>query len=109
MIMMLLIKIDSAIEDAQDFLDYQSDKMTWETFKSKCLERHSKFNEGSINEGYADWIEGQKDNKLSNQSSGSFYTALVDVDDLFDDESITEEESKVGYEYYLGKRYNLRK
>jgi len=91
-------RIDSSLEDAQDLLNYQSDKMNWETFKFKCLQRHSKFNDGNISTDYAEWIEVQKSNTLSNSSSGSFFTALADFDNIgceYDDNA---------YQYYYKKR-----
>ncbi len=102
------LAIDSSFEDAQDFLNYQADKINWETFKLKCLQRHSKFNDGNISTDYAEWIEGQKSNTLSNSSSGSFFTALVDVDSIFDEFALTEEALRIGYNYYLSKRKLLK-
>jgi len=97
-------RIDSSFEDAQDLLNYQSDKMNWETFKFKCLQRHSKFNDGNISTDYAEWIEGQKSNTLSNSSSGSFFTALADFDNIVACSDFSEEEYDNAYNYYYKKR-----
>jgi hypothetical protein len=100
----LIEKIDSAMEDSQDLLDYQSDLMNWETFKFRCLQRHYKFNDNKISTSYPLWLEGQKDNNLSNTSSGSFLTALSDYDNIVsDDEDITKEESDELYSYCKNK------
>jgi len=103
--------IKSQMAAAQDLLDYQADKMNWETFKFKCLQRHYEFNNGEISTSYAEWFDFHKKNnthKCSNTSSRSLFEGLTDSKEFqIEVYDLTDETAKVVYDFHKQEKSKL--
>lgn len=82
----------------------------WEPLRNELIELH---NQSAIAnpEGFADFIDRNKDNTLPNSSSGSFFNALIDIDGLLsawdDMHDFSEEEYDIASDYWEEQRSKL--
>ena len=63
-------------------------------------------------DAFEEFIENNRDNKLPNQSSGSFLNGLIDLDGLlstmgYEEDKYTEEQYDAATEYYESRRREL--
>ena len=96
-------EIDLMMQQGEALLLYQEgdygeigEYEAWESLKDDLIELHQQSVVGNI-EGFTKFVEGNDGNDLPNSSSGSFLTALTDIDGLlsamnFEEENDNEEE-----------------
>jgi len=101
--------VDWKISDAKDLLAYQANKINWETFKFKCLQRQYNYC-GEISTDYAEWFDFHKrnDTHKSNGYSASLFEGLTDTA-TFESwaEDLTDEQFEAVYEYYEQEKSKL--
>tara|TARA_B100001094_G_scaffold22030_1_gene18661 strand:+ start:707 stop:1165 length:459 start_codon:yes stop_codon:yes gene_type:complete len=112
-------ELDLNVEMAKELLAYQKStpaNQNWEDLTYDLIQLQKKsIITGSDIKYFIDWVKSQEDNKLPNQSSGSFFTGLTDVDGLlsamnfeeYDEE--TDEELYTDEEYTAAQRYHTDK
>ena len=104
------VEIDITIEMGQALLDDQYMKEgeiqynDFDALKQKLIFL-SKRSDLQYGEAFAEFIEGNRNNTLPNSSSGSFFTALTDIDSLlgamgYEDEKYSDEEYNDAVQYY---------
>jgi hypothetical protein len=108
-------EIKIGILQAKQLVRLQSKEINERQFISNVIllqETSEVFSDLAHNEYWLEWIEEQLENKLPNLSSGSFMTALLDVDALLtgigmEEDIYTEEEHQemVDYHTELYKKY----
>lgn len=108
-------EIDLTVQQGEALLKYQSgdygeigEHEAWESLKEDLIELHEQSTVGNINGFFNDFVERQYKNDLPNRSSGSFMTALLDIDGLLgalglEDESVPEEIYEDAVKYYTEK------
>jgi hypothetical protein len=107
-------EIDLTVQQGEALLKYQSgdygeigEHEAWESLKEDLIELHEQSVVKNI-EGFIDFVDRQDGNDLPNRSSGSFMTALLDIDGLLgalglEDESVPEEIYEDAVKYYTEK------
>jgi hypothetical protein len=104
-------EIDIAFDLAKELLRYQKEEISWEEMKANMIKLMYKSNISKGHEDYfIEFIDINKDNKLPNSSSGSFFTALIDVDGIisnFEEETLSDDVFDQAYDYFKQKRRGL--
>jgi predicted RNA-binding protein associated with RNAse of E/G family len=104
-------EIDIAFDLAKELLRYQKEEISWEEMKANMIKLMYKSNISKGHEDYfIEFIDTNKDNKLPNSSSGSFFTALIDVDGIisnFEEETLSDDVFDQAYDYFKQKRRGL--
>ena len=108
-------EIKIGILQAKQLVRLQNKEINERQFISNLItlqETSEVFSDSTHNENWLEWIEEQLGNKLPNLSSGSFMTALLDIDALLsgigmEEDIYTEEEYRemVDYHTELYKEY----
>ena len=112
-------EIDIMIDMGHELLKYQSgtyDNEGWDNPEAVFVDVLTTMQEDSSIKGYEkafkEFVENNMDNNLSNQSSGSFLNALIDLDGLlstlgYEDGKFTDEQYDAASEYYESRRREL--
>jgi hypothetical protein len=104
-------EIDIAFDLAKELLRYQKEEISWEEMKANMIKLMYKSNISKGHEDYfIEFIDTNEDNKLPNSSSGSFFTALIDVDGIisnFEEETLSDDVFDQAYDYFKQKRRGL--
>lgn len=75
-------EIKLGILQAKELLRYQLGEIDKDTFVQNLYVLQNSSEKFPVNEGWVEWIEMNLENQLPNSSSGSFFTALTDIDGL---------------------------
>ena len=108
-------ELDLNVEMAKELLAHQKStpaNRNWEDLTYDLIQLQKKSMIPGNIQFFIDWVKSQEDNELPNQSSGSFFTGLTDVDGLlsamnfeeYDEE--TDEELYTDEEYTAAQRYH---
>ena len=104
-------EIDLAVQLGEALLKYQmgdygeiGEYEAWESLKEDLIELHQQSLVSNI-EGFANFVDGNDGNKLPNRSSGSFMTALLDIDGLLGALNFEEQDHK-GYDLYSQEEWD---
>lgn len=107
-------EIDLMIKQGQALIRFQlgyygedKDQEAWDLMTKDIMDLHTKSILTGIapNEYFVEWVEGQIDNDLPNNSSGSFLTALTDIDGLLSAMNF-ENEDEVGEDLYSDEEWD---
>ena len=108
-------ELDLNVEMAKELLAHQKStpaNRNWEDLTYDLIQLQKKSMIPGNIQFFIDWVKSQEGNELPNQSSGSFFTGLTDVDGLlsamnfeeYDEE--TDEELYTDEEYTAAQRYH---
>lgn len=106
-------EIDIIIAMGQALLDYHNGKYrNFNDFKSDLIILYKESSISVHEEAFAEFVENNIGNMLPNQSSGSFLSALIDVDGIltglgYEDGKFTDEQYDAATEYYESRRREL--
>jgi hypothetical protein len=106
-------EIDLMIDMGHELMTHQEGKFDFDELKRRLLElSNSSEYVAGYGSAFEEFIENNRDNDLPNQSSGSFLTALIDLDGLlytmgYEDNKYTEEQYDAASEYYESRRREL--
>ncbi len=78
----------------------------WEDLVEDLLKLQKKSNIPTMMKFFEEWIEGEKNNKLPNSSSGSFFTGLTDIDGLLSAMNFEEYDEETDEELYTNEEYD---
>ena len=78
----------------------------WEDLVADLLKLQKKSNIPTMMKFFEEWIEGEKNNKLPNSSSGSFFTGLTDIDGLLSVMNFEEYDEETDEELYTNEEYD---
>ena len=104
-------ELDLNVEMAKRLIDYQSlnSDEGWEDLVADLVSLQKQSNiPGDIN-SFIEWVESQKTNDLPNQSSGSFFTGLTNVDGLLSAMNFEEKDLYTDEEYSTAQKYHTDK
>ena len=104
-------EIDLAVQLGEALLKYQmgdygeiGEYEAWESLKEDLIELHQQSLVSNI-EGFEKFVDGNDGNQLPNRSSGSFMTALLDIDGLLAALNFEEHDHK-GYDLYSQEEWD---
>ena len=80
--------------------------VVWEDLVEDLLKLQKKSNIPTMMKFFEEWIEGEKNNKLPNSSSGSFFTGLTDIDGLLSAMNFEEYDEETDEELYTNEEYD---
>ena len=108
-------EIDLMIDMGHELLAYQNSEIREESFsilKDKLINLHRQSSVKGYEDDFATFIENNYENDLPNQSSGSFLTALTDIDGLlyglgYEGDEFTDEQYDAATDYYESRRREL--
>ena len=110
-------ELDLNVEMAKELLAYQKStpaNKNWEDLTYDLIQLQKKSMIPGNLKFFIDWVKSQEDNELPNQSSGSFFTGLTDIDGLlsamnFESEDENGEELYTDEEYGVAQKYHTDK
>ena len=104
-------EIDLVVQQGEALLKYQmgdygeiGEYEAWESLKEDLIELHQQSLVSNI-EGFTKFVDNNDGNKLPNRSSGSFMTALLDIDGLLASLNFEEQDHK-GYDLYSQEEWD---
>ena len=106
-------EIDLMIDMGHELMTHQEGKLDFDELKGVLLNMSKKSEYvAGYGSAFEEFIENNRDNDLPNESSGSFLTALIDLDGLlytmgYEDNKYTEEQYDAATEYYESRRREL--
>ena len=102
-------ELDLNVLMAAKLIDYQAKgnaNAVWEDLVADLVKLQKKSNISTMMKFFKEWIEGEKNNKLPNSSSGSFFTGLTDIDGLLGAMNFEEVDEETGEELYTDEEYD---
>ena len=102
-------ELDLNVLMAAKLIDYQAKgnaNAVWEDLVADLVKLQKKSNIPTMMKFFKEWIEGEKNNKLPNSSSGSFFTGLTDIDGLLSAMNFEEVDEETGEELYTDEEYD---
>ena len=110
-------ELDLNIEQAKELLAYQKStpaNQNWEDLSYDLIQLQKKSIIPAMPAFFIQFLEDNEDNKLPNQSSGSFFNALTDIDGLlsamnFENQDENGEDLYTDEEYEAAQKYHTDK
>jgi hypothetical protein len=102
-------ELDLNVLMAAKLIDHQAKgnaNAVWEDLVADLVKLQEKSNIPTMMKFFKEWIEGEKNNKLPNSSSGSFFTGLTDIDGLLSAMNFEEVDEETGEELYTDEEYD---
>ena len=107
-------ELDLSIEMARVLIDHQAkgeEYAIWEDLVAELKQINNKSKISQHFDWWEEWVQSNKNNKLPNSSSGSFFTGLTDLDGLltamnFDIENIYSDDFYTKVENYYDRTLN---
>lgn len=102
-------ELDLNVLMAAKLIDHQAKgnaNAVWEDLVDDLVKLQEKSNIPTMMKFFKEWIEGEKNNKLPNSSSGSFFTGLTDIDGLLSAMNFEEVDEETGEELYTDEEYD---
>ena len=102
-------ELDLNVLMAAKLIDHQAKgnaNAVWEDLVADLVKLQEKSNIPTMMKFFKEWIEGEKNNKLPNSSSGSFFTGLTDIDGLLSAMHFEEYDEETGEELYTSEEYD---
>ena len=102
-------ELDLNVLMAAKLIDHQAKgnaNAVWEDLVADLVKLQEKSNIPTMMKFFKEWVEGEKNNKLPNSSSGSFFTGLTDIDGLLSAMNFEEYDEETGEELYTDEEYD---
>lgn len=107
-------ELDLSIEMARVLIDHQAkgeEYAIWEDLVAELKQINNKSKISQHFDWWEEWVQSNKNNKLPNSSSGSFFTGLTDLDGLltamnFDIENVYSDDFYTKVENYYDRTLN---
>ena len=102
-------ELDLNVLMAVKLIDHQAKgnaNAVWEDLVADLVKLQEKSNIPTMMKFFKEWIEDEKNNKLPNSSSGSFFTGLTDIDGLLSAMNFEEYDEETGEELYTDEEYD---
>ena len=107
-------ELDLSIEMARVLIAHQAkgeEYAIWEDLVAELKQINNKSKISQHFDWWEEWVQSNKNNKLPNSSSGSFFTGLTDLDGLltamnFDIENVYSDDFYTKVENYYGRTLN---
>lgn len=101
-------ELDLNVEMAKRLIAHQAmgnADAVWEDLVADLIAMQSFSNIPGNIDFFVDWVKSQETNELPNQSSGSFFTGLTDVDGLLSAMNFEEYDKEIGEDLYTDEEY----
>ena len=101
-------ELDLNVEMAKELLAYQNStpaNRNWEDLSYDLIQLQKKSIIPAMPAFFIQFLEDNEDNKLPNQSSGSFFNALTDIDGLLSAMNFEEYDEETDEELYTDEEY----